>query len=684
MAVVFVLQASVPCADGEAVSVQASVSCADGRTVSVQASVPCADGGTVSVQEEDGGNVYQADGSSLFEPAAEWAVRSAELIQLQKFSIEMDCITEEYDDGQDYIPADEKEYDLSADYSFQTCRLLVQSNQAITDPAACASAGPFRSLYVFQYRDEKSAREAYEFYQSQEYVDFVQPDQVHTALSDAGDYSVQQIIPADSSLSFDLREYVEGMNWGISACAFPEMEGKLEEQYGDESLVPEVTVAVIDTGIDFSHELFDERISEGGYNVVRPMEMPQDDYGHGTAVSGIIALSTPDYVKILPVKVSDYDMRGGIRLTDANLYTGVERAILAGADVINMSFGGYELGSLTKKYLEDCKKAGVVVVSSYGNDSQNTENIYPACYGEVIGVSALDSDLSFASSYSNYGAGVDLAAPGSEIYTAYPMGLSAGGFAEVTGTSFSTPYVSAAAALALAYMPDASVKEIEAFLFANARDLGADRWDLYYGYGLLSFRGIGSQSPQKHYAVPLKKPKVSSAANTSSGMRIEWKEVDGAEKYYVYRKLSGGSWKKIAAVKKNVHVYTDKKAANGKTYYYRIQAYESSDNNCYSASVKRIRLKASAITGRSKTKNSFTVKYKKVSGAGGYQISYSTTKKYTKNVKNKWVKSGKTIQKKITGLKRKKTYYIRVRAYKTVGGKKYYGAWSSVKTVKLS
>ncbi|MDO4517838.1 MAG: fibronectin type III domain-containing protein, partial [Bacillota bacterium] len=89
-----------------------------------------------------------------------------------------------------------------------------------------------------------------------------------------------------------------------------------------------------------------------------------------------------------------------------------------------------------------------------------------------------------------------------------------------------------------------------------------------------------------------------------------------------------------------------------------------------------------SITKLTSAKKAFTVKWsKKSSQVTGYQVQYSTSKKFS-GAKTITVKSYKTTSKKITKLKAKKTYYVKVRTYKTVNGKKYYSAWSKVKTVK--
>ncbi|MBR1723494.1 MAG: fibronectin type III domain-containing protein, partial [Ruminococcus sp.] len=73
---------------------------------------------------------------------------------------------------------------------------------------------------------------------------------------------------------------------------------------------------------------------------------------------------------------------------------------------------------------------------------------------------------------------------------------------------------------------------------------------------------------------------------------------------------------------------------------------------------------------------------KAAGGVMGYQIVLGLNKKMTSGKKTVWVKKAATTAKTVTGLKAKKTYYAKIRAYKTISGKKYYGAWSAVKSVK--
>lgn len=95
-----------------------------------------------------------------------------------------------------------------------------------------------------------------------------------------------------------------------------------------------------------------------------------------------------------------------------------------------------------------------------------------------------------------------------------------------------------------------------------------------------------------------------------------------------------------------------------------------------------VKPKKTSIKKLSKGKKKFTVTWSKISGVKGYQIQYSTDKKFKKNNKSVTVTKQKTTKATVKNLKSKKKYYVRVRTYKTVNGKKVYSSWSKVKSVK--
>ena len=182
--------------------------------------------------------------------------------------------------------------------------------------------------------------------------------------------------------------------------------------------------------------------------------------------------------------------------------------------------------------------------------------------------------------------------------------------------------------------------------------------------------------------------KMLSVKNQKSSVKLSWTKISEAAGYKVYRKLSGESkYSYIKTLKSSgINYYVDKDGKaikNGKTASYYVKPYYEKSNgyvlqtdkktNCYVTSTA-----FSTVTG---AKKAISLKWKKNSQASGYQIYYSTDKNF-KSYKLVTVKSKNTVSKKISGLAAKKTYYVKVRAYKTYNNVKYYSAWSAVKSVK--
>lgn len=210
-----------------------------------------------------------------------------------------------------------------------------------------------------------------------------------------------------------------------------------------------VTVAVLDTGATFTHPALKGHYLPG-YNVLSPDLPPTDDadgetnvaQGHGTMIAGIIARLAPK-AKILPVRVMNADGVG----TMLDVAKGLHYAVTHGARVINMSFGATKLTSAMKDALDEAEQAGVVLVAAAGNDGLEQVQ-YPAAGHGAVAVGSIETDKK-KSDYSNYGSFIRVVAPGTGIRSAY----FTGGYADWSGTSFSTPFVSAEAALMFAYRP---------------------------------------------------------------------------------------------------------------------------------------------------------------------------------------------------------------------------------------
>lgn len=213
-----------------------------------------------------------------------------------------------------------------------------------------------------------------------------------------------------------------------------------------------------------------------------------------------------------------------------------------------------------------------------------------------------------------------------------------------------------------------------------------------YTYKVIAYKTSGGKTKKSSYSSAksvtyLAAGKISSLTNTSSGIKVKWSKVSKAAGYYVYRKTSSGSYKKIATIKKNSTTsYTDKavKSKNGTTYTYKVVPYSGSTKGSF-VSKTTVRLTGTSVSSANNTSSkTMTVKWSKKSGVTGYQVQYATNSDFTKGKVTKSVSGASTVSKKLTGLTKGKAYYVRVRIYKTVDGKKYYSAWSSGKKVKIS
>ena len=187
-------------------------------------------------------------------------------------------------------------------------------------------------------------------------------------------------------------------------------------------------------------------------------------------------------------------------------------------------------------------------------------------------------------------------------------------------------------------------------------------------------------------AVPmLKLSKVKSLKATAytATVKLSWEKVKGAEKYEVYYSSDGKKWNK-STVKKNS--LTLKKLKSAMAFKIKVRAVAGKNKGTFSTvlSVVTKPAKVSLKALKSTEKGIAEVSWKKLSTATGYEVSYSTSKKFTKKTtKTATVKKVKTTKTTVKKLSKGKKYYFRIRAYKTVGKKKIYGAWSSVKTVKV-
>ena len=278
-------------------------------------------------------------------------------------------------------------------------------------------------------------------------------------------------------------------SWGVE-----HIEADLFANYlSENNKSSEIIVAVVDSGVDNTHPYLAGKLV-AGYDYVDDDKTPYEDYhgsGHGTHVSGTIIDCTPGLnIKIMPVRVLGLDGSG---YTSA-VASGIKYAASYGAKIINLSLGGKH-NELKEDAIEYAINKGVTVCIAAGNENQNTSYVCPAhvTVAGCICVSAINNSNTKAS-FSNYGAAVEVAAPGVCIKSCIPGGL----YDEWDGTSMATPHVSACAAMIKLLYPSASPSQIENYLRQYTQDIGSSGRDDLYGYGVSK---MSKAIPKTNYTV---------------------------------------------------------------------------------------------------------------------------------------------------------------------------------------
>lgn len=274
--------------------------------------------------------------------------------------------------------------------------------------------------------------------------------------------------------------------WALSKARFIDAWNKTT---GSASVV----VAIIDTGIDQTHEDLKNASFVPGYDFVANQSIPvgadSDDNGHGTLIAGVLGATANNGVGIagtnwqltmMPIKALDATGNGSAeQVTKAIIW-----AADHGAHIINLSLGGVGFGQDTAlaNAVTYAFRRNIVLVSAAGNDAAavgkdlDAEPVFPICDDNsenmIIGVAAIDVNDQ-KPGFSNYGKScVDVAAPGKRILSTISRDPATGAktahtYAYASGTSLATPFVSGQAALLRALYPDATNKQIRDRIIAS-------------------------------------------------------------------------------------------------------------------------------------------------------------------------------------------------------------------------
>lgn len=302
-----------------------------------------------------------------------------------------------------------------------------------------------------------------------------------------------------------------------------------------------VRVAVIDTGIDHSHQ--DLALNYvGGFDFVNNDPDPTDDNKHGTHVAGTIGALDNDVgvvgvapeARLYGLKVLGADGSGSF----SDVIAALQWAVDNGLQITNNSYGSsQDPGTTVNAAFDNAAAAGLLHVAAAGNNGNcfgiGDSVLFPARYDSVIAVAATDQTDS-SPCFSSTGPSVELAAPGVAINST----VLGGAYESLTGTSMASPHVAGTAALVVsAGVTDINGNgrvndEVRQILDSTARDLGAAGRDTWYGFGLVdaaaAVAATGPPVPSVTVSVTTDMTSYTSGIDTTAQLTAVVKDEGGA------------------------------------------------------------------------------------------------------------------------------------------------------------
>ncbi|MBO4879292.1 MAG: S8 family serine peptidase [Clostridia bacterium] len=336
---------------------------------------------------------------------------------------------------------------------FNSARLIVKAAGEPDTTGALGFVGGWNGRWVIQYASPLAAKEAAERMDHDPSVMYAVPDT---------EYRMEF-----SASAFD--QYgLDGFNsWGYGPdqIDMAALNSRVLAKYGGNvDALPEVIVAVCDSGVNVGHEFFAGR-TVPGYDFVNNDADPSDGFGHGTFCAGVVADGTLPNVKIMPLKCINDD--GYFATSD--VVSAVEYAYLHGCAAANLSLIEYNpyVEALYEEVINAAADAGTVCCVASGNWGSDASTFVPGKVERSFTVAAHYPDHGMWP-LSNTGTAVDITAPGVDILST----LNTGGYDVQSGTSFAAPHAAACCAMIKTYDPDIDPDDTVALLKAHAVDEG--------------------------------------------------------------------------------------------------------------------------------------------------------------------------------------------------------------------
>lgn len=375
---------------------------------------------------------------------------------------------------------------------------------------AAARRSPLDRVHVLEFAGPVDVRALARAFAGHPAVEYAEPD-----------FLVHRAVVAQPALAAGLAAAATGVRpndplfheqWGLrnvgqvrrgfEVVGTPGVDIRAEAAWSISTGAPGVTIAIVDDGVDATHPELHGRVVEGRhFPSGAPGGGPSPAAYHGTAVAGVAAARGNNgmgmagvawNVSVMPLNV----FNGREHAPTAAVAEAIVWAADAGADIINLSLGSPTPSVTKRNAVQYAHARGVVIIAAAGNENTTTPS-FPAAFPEVISVGALSpcdgrkmpTSCEGVPWGSNFGAGMDLLAPGTRILTLDqfgPAGLGGDNYIEaVEGTSFAAPFVAGVAALIRSVNPSLTNDQVRAVLQSSAADLGPLGYDDETGFGRL-------------------------------------------------------------------------------------------------------------------------------------------------------------------------------------------------------
>ncbi len=450
-----------------------------------------------------------------------------------------------------------------------------------------------------------------------------------------------------------------------------------------------VVVAVIDTGVDYTHEDLSDNMwvntgeiagngvdddGDGyvddinGINAISGTGDPMDDDGHGTHVSGIIGASGNNgkgvtgvnwKIKIMGLKFMDAS--GGSVSDEIECIDYIIDMKKRGENikVTNGSFGSSGNSQAEYDAIKRLLDYGIIFVAAAGNEGSNndSEPVYPASYDlpNIIAVAATYENDTLAN-FSNYGIrSVDLGAPGVNILST----IAGNNYESLDGTSMATPYVSGVVGLLSAYLSGYDYIWIKETVLSSVDPVSLLSGRVLSGGRLNAFNALSSPGR------PIRPTELSASSGTQALVNLSWRDNSQIEDgFTIERRTSSGTFALIGSTPSNTTSYTDSDVEELVEYTYRVYAFNAYGNSPYSneSKVKTPLNAPTALTAIPVSESRIYLSWADNSSIeDGFRIE---RKKGTDPYATVATVDANITSYTDTGLSSSTTYYYRVRAYK--------------------